>query len=57
MRAVADLIDPVNESVEILKERTAERNPVIDDLLAEQAADVEREYELDYDYSWHVYNV
>lgn len=51
MRAVADLIDPVNESAEILKERTAERNPVIDDLLAEQAADVEREYELDYDYS------
>ena len=47
MRAVADLIDPVNESAELLKQQMTERKEVLDQLLTEQAAEVAKEYELD----------
>lgn len=47
MRAVADLIDPVNESAELLKQQMTERKGVLDQLLTEQAREVAKEYELD----------
>ena len=47
MRAVADLIDPVNESAERLREEMAEKMEALDKLLEEQSAGIAKEYELD----------
>lgn len=47
MRAIADLIDPVNESAERLREEMAERTKALQVLLMEQSAGIAKEFELD----------
>ncbi len=47
MRAVADLIDPINESAETLKATMDEHKNELRELLAKQAEEVEEAYQLD----------
>ena len=47
MRAVADLIDPINESAETLKDMMEEQKNELLKLLAKQAEEVEELYQLD----------